>query len=149
MGLVRCLTDKRHKPYQINTLVYIFLLFKSTREFSRYSLAKKSDICRWCVFTHSLCNPIFFFVLRKKIAPLVFYLVPPISLFLSNACLFFASRKHSLSHQTLWEQNFENVFFFIRSFWLCLSLTLNLPLSKAPFESNSGLKRIHGFLCFI
>lgn len=111
MGLVRCLTDKRHKPYQINTLVYIFLFFKSTREFSRYSLAKKSDICRWCVFTHSLCNPIFFFVLRKKIAPLVFYLVPPISLFLSNACLFLPRESHSLSHNNLGTE-FWKCFFF-------------------------------------
>lgn len=111
MGLVRCLTDKRHKPYQINTLVYIFLFFKSTREFSRYSLAKKSDICRWCVFTQSLCNPIFFFVLRKKIAPLVFYLVPPISLFLSNACLFCFAKALTLTPNTLGTE-FWKCFFF-------------------------------------
>lgn len=111
MGLVRCLTDKRHKPYQINTLVYIFLFFKSTREFSRYSLAKKSDICRWCVFTHSLCNPIFFFVLRKKIAPLVFYLVPPISLFLSNACLFLL-RESTHSHTKHSGNRILKMFFF-------------------------------------
>lgn len=166
MCLVRCLTDKRHKLFGSNKCWGFFLLFFASfsegvpHRFLSFCRRRRNTIYLLslaCAYTTLTLQPYFFSIYKKNCTCCSFfsYLVSPNFLSTSAHASLFAKTNLSLSlsvsHTSLDEQSFDFFFLFCFAFQLLLCLTLNLPLSKAPFESNSGLKRIHGFLgfCFV
>lgn len=92
--------------YRINSAESIFLLYLCRRWrrgcFAIGSSPQKSDICRWCAFTHSLCNPnssILLLLSPREISLLLFFRVPPI--------FFFCAR---LSHDNHFYSNIHSGF---------------------------------------
>lgn len=116
MCLVRCLTDKRHKLFGSNKCsdFFSFSSLRSARGWFFFIFRQRDEtryICRrWRALTHSLYNPIFFY-LEEKLHLLLAFFCTQFPQFFS----FFASRYAkpvALSLQkTLSEQSFHTVFF--------------------------------------